>query len=43
MNVTGWEIKPLGWIVLAIVAGLVVYIIVTLRNDNKSKAKEYKI
>ena len=43
MTVTGWEIKPLGWIVLAIVAGLVVYILVTLRNEKKSKAEESRI
>ncbi len=29
MNVTRWEIKPLGWIVLAIIAGLKVYFLVT--------------
>ncbi len=43
MNATGWEIKPLGWVVLAIVVGLTVYFLVTLRNENNSKAKENKI
>lgn len=32
MNVKGWEIKPLGWVALAIAIGLSIYVIVTLRN-----------
>jgi hypothetical protein len=36
---TGWEIKPLGWIALAVVTCIALYVIVTLRN---SKAKESK-
>ncbi len=35
----GWEIKPLGWIALTVVTGIVLYVIVTLRNSN---AKEIK-
>lgn len=39
MNVTGWEIKPLGWIMLAVVAGLTVYFIVTLRKSKEADTK----
>ncbi len=39
MNATVWEIKPLGWVVLAIATGIAIYVIVTLRN---SKDKEIK-
>jgi len=39
MNVTGWELKPLGWIALTVIAGIAIYVIVTLRNG---KTKEVK-
>lgn len=37
MNITGWRIKPFGWIVLAITAGLTICLVVSLF---KSKKKE---
>jgi len=37
MNVTGWEIKPLGWFVIAIVIGLTVYFLVSLRKPKKEE------
>lgn len=39
MNVTGWEIKPLGWVILAIATGIALYVIVTLRNSKLKKIK----
>lgn len=40
MNVvTGWEIKPLGWIILAIATGIAVYVIVTLHNNKDKEIK----
>lgn len=38
MNITGWEIKPLGWFVIAIVIGLSVYFLITLRKVKKEEA-----
>lgn len=37
MNVTGWEIKPLGCIALALAAVIALYVYVTLRNGNRPK------
>lgn len=39
MNNAGWEIKSSGWIALAVVTGIAIYVVFTLRN---SKPKEIK-
>ncbi|MFI5304916.1 MAG: hypothetical protein ACHQYP_08995 [Nitrospiria bacterium] len=36
MKATGWMIKPLGWILLAVVIGLIIYWII-----NKDKPKSF--
>lgn len=40
MNATGWEIKPLGWIALAVVAGITIYVALTLRNNQPKEIKD---
>jgi len=40
MNATGWEIKPLGWIALAVVAGLAIYVALTLAKNQPEEIKD---
>jgi hypothetical protein len=40
MNQDGWEIRPLGWIVLAVVMGVVIYY--TIRRFRHPLQKDKK-
>ncbi len=39
---TGWEIKPLGWITLILLAGTIVYFVFFHNKQNKTNRTEGK-
>ncbi len=39
---TGWEITPLGWIALILLAGIIVYFVFFYNKQNKTNRTEGK-